>query len=132
MSTMLPLAPDELLSTTRSVRQRLDLSRAVEPELIRECIEVAAQAPARRQRAGLALHRGHRPGQAHEAGRVVRQRLQLFYGDAEAAAARLPQDDPAYVATTRRVVSSGELPGRAPGRGAGARHPLHRGPHRSG
>jgi len=44
MSTLLPLGPDELLSTTRSVRKRLDLARAVEPDLIRECIEVATQA----------------------------------------------------------------------------------------
>ncbi len=41
----LNLSPDELLSTTRSVRKRLDLSRQVEPELIRECLELAVQAP---------------------------------------------------------------------------------------
>ena len=45
MPPVLDLTPDELLSTTRSVRKRLDLSRPVEPELIRECIELAAQAP---------------------------------------------------------------------------------------
>ena len=45
MSTLLPLGPDELLSTTRAVRKRLDFSRPVAPELIRECIEVATQAP---------------------------------------------------------------------------------------
>lgn len=41
----LDLTPDALLSTTRSVRKRLDFSRPVEPELIRECIELAVQAP---------------------------------------------------------------------------------------
>jgi nitroreductase len=41
----LPLAPDELLSTTRSVRKRLDLDRPVPLELVRACIEVALQAP---------------------------------------------------------------------------------------
>lgn len=41
----LNLTPDALLSTTRSVRKRLDLSRPVEPEVIRECIELAVQAP---------------------------------------------------------------------------------------
>ncbi len=41
----LPLAPDELLSTTRSVRKRLDLDRPVPMELIRESLEVALQAP---------------------------------------------------------------------------------------
>jgi nitroreductase len=39
------LTPDELLSTTRSVRRRLDLSRPVDPGLIRECLELAVQAP---------------------------------------------------------------------------------------
>jgi hypothetical protein len=36
MPPILSLTPDELLSTTRSVRKRLDLSRPVEPELVRE------------------------------------------------------------------------------------------------
>lgn len=42
---MLNLTPDELLTTTRSVRKRLDFSRPVEPELLRECLEIAVQAP---------------------------------------------------------------------------------------
>ena len=36
---------DHLLTTTRSVRKRLDLSRPVEPEVIERCIEIALQAP---------------------------------------------------------------------------------------
>jgi len=43
--TVLPLAPDELLTTTRSVRKRLDLTRPVPMELITECLQVALQAP---------------------------------------------------------------------------------------
>ena len=39
------LTPDELLTTTRSVRKRLDLDRPVPMELVRECLEVALQAP---------------------------------------------------------------------------------------
>jgi nitroreductase len=42
---MLDLTPDELLSTTRSVRKRLDLARPVEISLVRECLELAVQAP---------------------------------------------------------------------------------------
>jgi nitroreductase len=38
-------AVDELLATTRSVRRKLDLARAVEPEVIEDCIELALQAP---------------------------------------------------------------------------------------
>ena len=38
-------AGDHLLTTTRSVRKRLDLKRPVEPRVIQECIEIALQAP---------------------------------------------------------------------------------------
>jgi nitroreductase len=43
--TKLDLSPEELLSTTRAVRKRLDLDRPVEMEVIRECLELALQAP---------------------------------------------------------------------------------------
>lgn len=38
-------AADKLLTTTRSVRKRLDLEREVPRHLIEECIEIAIQAP---------------------------------------------------------------------------------------
>jgi len=41
----LELTPDELLSTTRAVRKRLDLSRPVEREVLEECFQLAQQAP---------------------------------------------------------------------------------------
>jgi nitroreductase len=41
----LDLTPDELLSTTRAVRKRLDLSRPVEREVLEECFRLAQQAP---------------------------------------------------------------------------------------
>ena len=36
---------DELLTTTRSVRKRLDLTRPVERDVILECVRLAMQAP---------------------------------------------------------------------------------------
>ncbi len=39
------LTPDELLTTTRAVRKRLDLERPVEMELIKECLTIATQGP---------------------------------------------------------------------------------------
>ncbi len=45
MTDLLSLTPDELLTTTRAVRRRLDLSRPVPLEVIREALEVALQAP---------------------------------------------------------------------------------------
>jgi nitroreductase len=36
---------DEVLTTTRAVRRRLDLNRPVDPALVRECLTIALQAP---------------------------------------------------------------------------------------
>jgi nitroreductase len=45
MAPVLDLTADEVLTTTRSVRKRLDLTRPVEREVIEECLEIAVQAP---------------------------------------------------------------------------------------
>jgi nitroreductase len=45
MTDLLPLSSDELLSTTRAVRKRLDLDRPVPLEVVREALAVALQAP---------------------------------------------------------------------------------------
>jgi len=45
MAELLPLDPDQLLTSTRSVRKRLDLERPVPLEVVREALEVALQAP---------------------------------------------------------------------------------------
>lgn len=41
----LDLTPDELLTTTRAVRKRLDFGRPVPDDVIRECVAIAMQAP---------------------------------------------------------------------------------------
>ena len=41
----LGLDADGVLTTTRSVRKRLDLDRPVEREVIEECLDIALQAP---------------------------------------------------------------------------------------
>jgi nitroreductase len=51
---MLELSLDEVLSTTRAVRQRLDLTRPVKRELIEECVRLAQQAPT-----GASIERWH-------------------------------------------------------------------------
>ena len=40
------LTPEELLTTTRAVRKRLDLTKPVEREVIEVCLAIAQQAPA--------------------------------------------------------------------------------------
>jgi nitroreductase len=46
----LELSADDVLSTTRAVRKRLDLSRPVPRWLIEECVDIATQAPTGRNR----------------------------------------------------------------------------------
>ena len=46
MNELLALSPDEVLSTTRAVRRRLDFTRAVPDDVIRECVRLAMQSPA--------------------------------------------------------------------------------------
>ncbi len=45
MSERLGLTADEVLTTTRSVRKRLDLTRPVPRDVLVECIEIAHQSP---------------------------------------------------------------------------------------
>lgn len=45
MPRLLDLDPDALLSTTRAVRRRLDFDRPVPTQLVRECVDLAVQAP---------------------------------------------------------------------------------------
>jgi nitroreductase len=42
---LLPLDPDQLLTTTRAVRKRLDFERPVPDDVVRECVAMAMQSP---------------------------------------------------------------------------------------
>jgi nitroreductase len=103
----LNLTVDDVLSTTRSVRKRLDLARPVEQEVIAECVALAQQAPSGgffeqvrfvvvtepRLRAGLAdLYR-----QVCDEFLTPAKRRQLT-----------ERDDPRYTEVARRFLQSGE------------------------
>ncbi len=45
MTEHLMLTPDEILTTTRAVRKRLDFTRPVERSVLEECLTIAQQAP---------------------------------------------------------------------------------------
>jgi len=106
MSELLPLGPDELLTTTRAVRRRLDLERPVDPALVRECIEVAAQAPTGGNTQNWHFVVVTDPAKRKRLGELYQMGFQLMYGDRDAVRANTPQDDVSYVATQERVVDS--------------------------
>ena len=45
MTNLLPISIDDVLTTTRNVRKRLDLTRDVDRSLVAECVALALQAP---------------------------------------------------------------------------------------
>ncbi len=108
MSAILSLSPDELLSTTRSVRKRLDLSRPVEPELVRECIDLATQAPTGGNNQGWHFLVITDEAKRRQLADWYAQGFAMMYGNPDAVVANLPKDDPNYVATTKRVISSAQ------------------------
>jgi nitroreductase len=96
---------DHLLTTTRSVRRRLDLARPVDPGIIERCIEIAVQAPS-----GGNVQGWHFVVVADAA---KRRRLATLYGRAAAALVQtyspnmFPPEDP-RAAQLPRMIASGE------------------------
>ncbi|MGI5328893.1 nitroreductase family protein [Actinomadura nitritigenes] len=88
--TVLDLTTDELLSTTRMVRLRLDLERPVARELLRECVDLAVQAPTGRNRQRWHFVIVTDPGRRRELADVWRAGMNT---PLDAATAALSEDD---------------------------------------
>ncbi|SDL00948.1 nitroreductase family protein [Nonomuraea jiangxiensis] len=115
--TIKALAPDELLTTTRSVRKRLDLTRPVDPALVRECLRIALQAPSGGNRQDWHWIVVTDPELRRAIGDYYRRSFQVYQQSGSSAGA-LFQDEPARAATQRRVSESavylGEHMGEVP------------------
>ncbi|MGI8666850.1 MAG: nitroreductase family protein [Jatrophihabitans sp.] len=117
MAYTVELNPDELLSTTRAVRKRLDLTRPVPDELIRECLQLALQAPSgsNRQSWHWLVVTDRRQRQA--IGAVYRKATEAYLRSS-GSASTLFADDPQRAPVQRRVGDSvaylGEHLGEAP------------------
>jgi nitroreductase len=102
---MLPLTPDELLTTTRTVRKRLDLTRPVPVDLVRECLEIALQAPSGSNRQGWHWVVITDENLRRVVGDFYRNAVASYLKSPSAAAA-LFGDDPERSAVQRRVGES--------------------------
>jgi nitroreductase len=112
--TTLDLSPDELLTTTRTVRKRLDLDKPVPLELIRECIEIALQAPSGSNRQTwhwLVITDADKRAQIGE----YYRRAVAQYLESSGAAGRLYADDPDRAPVQQRVGASVEYLGKRMG-----------------
>jgi nitroreductase len=74
----LPLGPDELLATTRAVRRSLDLERPVDLALVRECLELALQAPSGSNAQGWHFVVVTDPGKRRRIGELYQQAFDAY------------------------------------------------------
>jgi nitroreductase len=113
----LDLSPDELLTTTRSVRKRLDLTRPVPLELVRECLQIAVQAPSGSNRQTWEWLVVTDAERRREIGALYRRAVERYLAS-PGAAGKLFADDPGRSAVQRRVGDSvaylGEHMGEVP------------------
>ena len=100
------LTTDELLTTTRSVRKRLDLTRPVPLDLVRDCLEVALQAPTGGNSQGWHWVVVTDPALRAEIGGYYKRAFDRYRDGSRRAAAAL--DDAGRRAAQERVSSSAE------------------------
>lgn len=103
----LPLTPDQLLTTTRSVRKRLDFARPVESEIIRECLEIALQAPNGGNRQPWSFVVVTDAAKRQALGDIYRRGWALYKGLPMNAPDRLSKD-PERAATQLRILGSAD------------------------
>lgn len=99
------LTTDALLTTTRSVRRRLDWTKPVPTDLIRECLEIAVQAPTSSNLQNWSFIVVTDAEQRTAIGQVYRRTWDWLASSPFAVAHRLT-DDPARKRVQRRVSDS--------------------------
>jgi nitroreductase len=99
------VTPDELLTTTRSVRKRLDLTRPVPMDLVRECLEIALQAPSGSNRQAWHWVVVTDTDQRAALGDLYRRAVDSYL-ESPGAAGKLYQDDPGRAPVQERVGDS--------------------------
>jgi nitroreductase len=99
------MTPEELLTTTRTVRKRLDLERPVPLDLVKHCVQVALQAPSgsntQRWQWLVVTDAGQRAALGRIYGRACRE-----YLESSRAAGKLFADDPSRAPVQQRVGDS--------------------------
>ena len=102
----LGLSVHDVLTTTRSVRRRLDLDRPVDDELIKECLEYAVQAPTGSNRQGWRFVVVTDPEKRAGLADLYRQGWERYVGRAESAAALATDENSESGTQQMRVMRS--------------------------
>ena len=102
----LGLSVHDVLTTTRSVRRRLDLDRPVDDELIKECLEYAVQAPTGSNRQGWRFVVVTDPEKRAGLADLYRRGWERYVGMAESAAALATDENSESGTQQMRVMRS--------------------------
>jgi nitroreductase len=100
------LSADTVLRTTRAVRKRLDLTRPVPHEVIRECLELALQAPTGSNRQNWHFVVVTDTDKKAALGDLYNRALHAARGEVAHLTRIEPDDTAAYEAQTARVMDS--------------------------
>jgi nitroreductase len=100
------ISAKELLTTTRAVRKRLDLTRPVEREIIEECIAIAQQAPTSTNTENQHFVVVTDPIKKNALAELFRRGWQTYVNLPRPAGNK--SEDPRHNATQSRVISSAE------------------------
>ena len=114
---VLDLTTDELLTTTRTVRKRLDLTRPVPLELVKECLDIALQAPSGSNQQGWQWMVVTDPDLRARVGAIYSEVTDAYLAS-KSSAAKLFSDNPDRAPIQQRVGTSvqwlGEHMGEVP------------------
>lgn len=115
---LLPLAAEELLTTTRGVRMRLDFERPIARETLRECVATALQAPSGSNRWALQFVIVTEPERRRAIGDAYRECYELYRSLDGVYIGSIDKGDPERNAQQQRTTRSadylGEHMGKAP------------------
>ena len=107
MTETLPLSPDELLTTTRAVRRRLDFDRPVPLDVVRSCVSIALQAPSGSNAQGWHFVVVTDPAKRMALAEVYRRAFAVYRG-LPVAAGNIVTGDPGRDRTQQQVMGSAE------------------------
>jgi nitroreductase len=106
--SVLPLDPDTLLTTTRAVRRRLDFERPLDLGLVRECLEIALQAPSGSNSQGWHFVLVTEPAKRRRIGEIYRECFAIYREQSHSAHALAARAEGAERVVMEEVVRSAE------------------------